>query len=330
MKVFISSTFIDLKSYRRAAIDVVNRCGCQPLAMESFNARTEEPTSVCEEEIRACDILVGIYAHRHGTVPPGQEKSITQQEYELAMALGKDCLCFVVQKGFAWNPDFIESDKQAQLASFLAQVRDQHTVALPPLRDYASQRATAEELAPVFEYYLKMATEQDQHLYRDELGEAARQWLHAELPNLHHLWDVQLEKNERRWVLSLAEVLSRIYQDGVRTGAVRLQTAAKAAAEIGARLGEANCIHFQALLEVKEENLPIALSKFSRALAIAEAIADRFTQAFILLERADPLLKLQQKPRAQESLSKAIVLFEAISRPDRAQQCRDQLAEISN
>ena len=91
MKVFISSTFIDLQDYRRAAIDMVNRLQGQPLAMEFFGAQPKEPTAVCEEEVRACDVLVGIYAHRYGFVPAGQQKSITQMEYELARELGRPC-----------------------------------------------------------------------------------------------------------------------------------------------------------------------------------------------------------------------------------------------
>jgi len=129
MKVFISSTFIDLKEYRQVAITVANRYGCSPLAMEFFMAQPEEPTKVCDKEIRKCDILIGIYAHRFGFVPAGQTKSITQQEYELAKSLGKGCLCFIVQKGFPWNPDFIEFDRQKDLKDFLALVQKETTAA---------------------------------------------------------------------------------------------------------------------------------------------------------------------------------------------------------
>ena len=700
MKFFISSTFVDLQDYRRVAIDVVNRQQCQPLAMEFFGAQPQEPAAVCEEEVRACDALVGIYAHRYGFIPAGQQHSITQREYELARELGRPCLCFIVQKGFHWNPDFIEFAQKTLLENFLGRIQKENQVAffttpedfgnkltialsrqlqkgaatvkpaphvapnpepyftgreqdlqklrgllakerafvcienapgigktqmslkaaaelrdlfpevyfldlgrrnaispeaitdtlrevlgiaeplpfekllqrvagqrclfildnletalwspadenatremlrewvrlltpgqgllatsralpkagettlnllplrldeslllwqklrpetppdeehlaellqladgyplviyllsqraldlplphllqdfqrrkidalhigkgreasmkasielsyenlaraqnasrrlfhllgflpagataetlaalcgegwidackdvrhtglglwngerffaLPPLRDFAGQRAAEEELSPLFEFYLKAAKEQDQHFQRDELGETARQWLQTELPNLHHLWDVQLAKQEKKWVLSLAETLARVYQDGVRTGTIRLQTAAATAAEIGARLGEANCIksrgevhlslaeyalarscyekaepiyreigdrlgeanclRFQALLEVDANKPSLAVEKFNRALKIAEAIGDRFTQAFIGLEIAEPLVALKQTLQAKENLNRAIVLFEAINRPDRAKQCREKLAEI--
>jgi len=52
LKVFISSTYIDLKDYRQTAITVVNRYKCVPLAMEFFMAQPEEPTKVAKKEVR--------------------------------------------------------------------------------------------------------------------------------------------------------------------------------------------------------------------------------------------------------------------------------------
>ncbi len=129
LKVFISSTYLDLKDYRQVAITVVNRYQCAPLAMEFFLAQPAEPSRAAEKEVRACDVFVGLYAHRFGFVPEGQPKSITQQEYELARQLKKDCLCFLVQKGFAWNPELIEFDKHAPLQAFLSTVQKENTVA---------------------------------------------------------------------------------------------------------------------------------------------------------------------------------------------------------
>jgi hypothetical protein len=62
LKVFISSTFIDLKDYRQVAIEVANRYGCTPLAMEFFLAQPEEPTKAWDKEIRKCVGCFGIFA----------------------------------------------------------------------------------------------------------------------------------------------------------------------------------------------------------------------------------------------------------------------------
>jgi tetratricopeptide (TPR) repeat protein len=129
MKVFISSTYIDLKDYRQVAIEVVNRYKCTPLAMEFFMAQPGEPTKVAKKEVEECDIFVGIYAHRYGSIPRRQKKSITQQEYELAKELGKDCLCFIVAKDFPWNPELCEIKKYAKLQAFLKIVKKENVVA---------------------------------------------------------------------------------------------------------------------------------------------------------------------------------------------------------
>lgn len=144
LKVFISSTYLDLIDYRQTAIDVVTRYHCVPLAMELFGARPEEPTTVCAKEVRECDILIGIYAHRFGFVPDGQTQSITQQEYELAKQLGKPCLCLIVQEDFPWSPKLIETDKYAALQKFLAQIKKEHTPAyFTTTTDFAIKLSTS-------------------------------------------------------------------------------------------------------------------------------------------------------------------------------------------
>ncbi|MCP5102138.1 MAG: DUF4062 domain-containing protein, partial [bacterium] len=127
-KVFISSTYVDLIEYRETAIKVVNHYKCTPLAMEFFDSLPQDPTTVCQKEIRECDIFIGIYAHRYGFVPKGQEKSITRMEYELATDLGKDCLCFIVNEKFPWEPGLIEFEKRKELTPFLDIVKEKETV----------------------------------------------------------------------------------------------------------------------------------------------------------------------------------------------------------
>lgn len=84
MKVFISSTYQDLRDYRQAAIESVLNYECLPLAMEHFGARPKEPAKVSSDDVRKCNIFVGIYAHCYGFILEGSQKSITEQEYKLA------------------------------------------------------------------------------------------------------------------------------------------------------------------------------------------------------------------------------------------------------
>jgi cellulose biosynthesis protein BcsQ len=144
IKVFISSTYEDLKEYRKAAIEVVNRYKLLPLAMEFLKSKPIEPTYICENEIEQCDLFIGIYAHRYGIIPEGQTKSITQMEYELAKRLGKDCLCFIIDRDFPWAPKWIEMESYSKLVDFLLEVKNEKTFSyFKTVTDFEAQLSTS-------------------------------------------------------------------------------------------------------------------------------------------------------------------------------------------
>lgn len=96
-KVFISSTYVDLKEYCQAAIQAVETFDeLKPVAMEYFGSQPKEPSQVCDKEIKESDFFVGIYAYRYGHIPKGKKKSITQAEYELAKRLKKPCPWYIL------------------------------------------------------------------------------------------------------------------------------------------------------------------------------------------------------------------------------------------
>jgi len=125
MKVFVSSTYCDLIEHRKAVIDTLLRLKLQPIAMEFFGADPEEPKRVCADEIQDCDLFIGIYAHRYGFIPKGDEKSITEQEFDLAQELEKPCFCYVVDEDHPWPPKMIEEEPgKLKLVAFKARLDD--------------------------------------------------------------------------------------------------------------------------------------------------------------------------------------------------------------
>ncbi len=157
MKVFISSTYRDLIEHRRAVIDILLRLKVQPIAMEFFGADPNEPKQVCADEIQDCSLFIGIYAHRYGFIPEGDQKSITEQEFNLAHELGKPCFCYVVDEDHPWLPKMIEDEPgKSKLAAFKAQLdkaltRDTFTTADNLAAKVASRlgRSLAEHGQPV-------------------------------------------------------------------------------------------------------------------------------------------------------------------------------------
>jgi hypothetical protein len=92
--------------------------------MEVFGARPETAAKVCRDEIDESDIFVGIYAHRYGHIPVGDDLSITEMEYQYAVEHKKPVFCFVVDEGHPWQPAFIEGEPgQVKLKAFKENIR---------------------------------------------------------------------------------------------------------------------------------------------------------------------------------------------------------------
>ncbi len=123
MKVFVSSTYVDLKEHRKAVDEILNRLSLQYRGMEYFGSRPLESKKACFEEIAQCDIFIGIYAHRYGYISPGDSTSITEQEFDYAKKNGLKTYCYLVDPKHPWPPIFIESTKAAKLQKFVSKIR---------------------------------------------------------------------------------------------------------------------------------------------------------------------------------------------------------------
>ena len=104
MKVFLSSTYLDLIEHRKAVVQALRTMGEDVEHMEIFGARNEEPTKASLEELDECQVLVGIYAYRYGTVPKGSKSSVTEQEYLHATSKEIPILVFIVNNEHDWPP----------------------------------------------------------------------------------------------------------------------------------------------------------------------------------------------------------------------------------
>ena len=110
MKVFLSSTKLDLLEHRRVAIDALERLDLQFIGMEIFGARPEEPVKACLSEVDECDLFVGIYAHKYGHIPVNSNISITEEEFNYAFLKNKPIFCFLVSENYNWPSEFIEKE----------------------------------------------------------------------------------------------------------------------------------------------------------------------------------------------------------------------------
>lgn len=99
-RVFISSTWEDLQAHRRTVIDFLHQSlAYEPISIENLDPSIPHPTELSIKNIEQCDILIGIYGERYGSIFPKSQLdvgvSFTELELQHARKHFKRCFCFL-------------------------------------------------------------------------------------------------------------------------------------------------------------------------------------------------------------------------------------------
>lgn len=125
VRIFVSSSFEDLKEHRAAVIRVLRQLGHEVLAMEDLTAASAAPLSKVLEMVDRSEAYVGVFAWRYGYVPgqgatvtPVQvpqvkgatvgETSITHYEYLRALERNLPVMAFLLDEQYPWPPQLID------------------------------------------------------------------------------------------------------------------------------------------------------------------------------------------------------------------------------
>jgi hypothetical protein len=93
--VMISSTARDLPEHREQVRLARERAGFEPREMmEHLTALDTDALDISLRMVDQADVYIGIFAYRYGYVPDGQDLSITEMEYDRAVAKQKPRLIF--------------------------------------------------------------------------------------------------------------------------------------------------------------------------------------------------------------------------------------------
>jgi hypothetical protein len=95
LQVFVSSTYLDLKEERQAAVETILDLGHVPAGMELFAAGDESQLETIKQWIEESDAYLLILGHRYGSIEPTSCKSYTHLEYEHALSLKKPLFAVV-------------------------------------------------------------------------------------------------------------------------------------------------------------------------------------------------------------------------------------------
>ena len=128
LRVFLSSTALDLGKHRGVADDTLLRLAQQSVVMERFGAQPGTPVAECERLAASCDLLVCIVAHRYGFEPEPGRGSITRREVVAARAAGKPVYAWIVDDAHRWT-EAKEQDLLTQPAVLADPAKQQAVIA---------------------------------------------------------------------------------------------------------------------------------------------------------------------------------------------------------
>lgn len=114
LRVFVSGTQEDLQEERAKAAEVIRSVGGEPLLAETSGSIASSSEEVCVRLAASCDLYVGIYGLRYGSVPPKMTVSVTELEFETAR--GADPTKILVYRK--------QGEAEARQEEFLTRVRD--------------------------------------------------------------------------------------------------------------------------------------------------------------------------------------------------------------
>jgi Domain of unknown function (DUF4062) len=130
LPIFVGSTFVDLQSYRRAVRDALAQLEAIVRGMEHFGSKPGSPVDECLRVVRSCEVYVGIFGMRYGSIPDGYDRSMTHLEYDEAQRLELPSLIYMIdEENQPLLPKNIETGPGAEkLREFKEQLKKRHVV----------------------------------------------------------------------------------------------------------------------------------------------------------------------------------------------------------
>jgi Domain of unknown function (DUF4062) len=130
LPVFVGSTFADLQLYRRAVRDALAQLEAIVRGMEHFGSKPGCPVDECLRVVSSCQVYIGIFAMRYGSIPDGYDQSMTHLEYDAAQRLELPSLIYIIdEENQPILPKHVETGPGAEkLRALKEQPKKRHVV----------------------------------------------------------------------------------------------------------------------------------------------------------------------------------------------------------
>jgi hypothetical protein len=131
-RVYVSSTYSDLREYRQRVVEVLKQAGIDPIEVEGDADTDERPLARGLAAVAACDVYLGLIAWRYGAIPPQDnpdDLSITELEYRHAVRLGKPRLIFLMEEDAAGSSEYLyQGDAGRRINRLRTELKKRETV----------------------------------------------------------------------------------------------------------------------------------------------------------------------------------------------------------
>jgi ppGpp synthetase/RelA/SpoT-type nucleotidyltranferase len=152
LKIFISSTFLDLVKEREAVVLAIEEAECLPIRMETFGPSSEPSQNFIKGKVANADVLLLVVGNRYGAISESDAISYTEIEYQQALALDLPILAFIADRSRLITANQVDHGlAHEKLNEFIKQLEKRHTVVFwrdaPELRHLVYRALVSEKLA---------------------------------------------------------------------------------------------------------------------------------------------------------------------------------------
>lgn len=135
ISIFLSSTYEDLKEARSQILKFLEILRSDIISMEFFGSSDHQPKDYALEELRKCNVFIGIYAERYGSIDNESGLSITELEYIEALKLRdqgqiQGVFIYMVNPETLWPINKVdrEPEKIEKLSRLKSTLKSNHTI----------------------------------------------------------------------------------------------------------------------------------------------------------------------------------------------------------
>lgn len=98
-------------------------------AMEFFGASEKDPIALCQEKVARCDVYVGVFGFRYGSIDQNTRMSVTEVEYRTALTYNIPTLLYLMSDSHEITPSAVDiGRKGAAIRRLRAEVQQRHTI----------------------------------------------------------------------------------------------------------------------------------------------------------------------------------------------------------